>query len=77
MVIALRVEQLDRFLHAKASGCGINFMAHSMDGFDCCHLIITVPFKSLYPGHKNHECFTTTYNILTIITNDYNWFVFG
>ncbi|KAN0130644.1 alpha/beta-hydrolase [Lactarius tabidus] len=37
--IASRAEQLDRFLQAKAPGRGINFMAHSMGGLDCRHLI--------------------------------------
>jgi len=37
--IASRAEQLDRFLQAKAFGRGINFMAHSMGGLDCRHLI--------------------------------------
>ena len=37
--IASRAEQLDRFLQTKASGRGINFMAHSMGGLDCRHLI--------------------------------------
>ena len=37
--IASRAEQLDRFLQVKALGRGINFMAHSMGGLDCRHLI--------------------------------------
>ena len=37
--IASRAEQLDRFLQVKAPGRGINFMAHSMGGLDCRHLI--------------------------------------
>ena len=37
--IASRAERLDRFLQAKAPGRGINFMAHSMGGLDCRHLI--------------------------------------
>jgi triacylglycerol lipase len=37
--IASRAEQLDRFLQIKAFGRGINFMAHSMGGLDCRHLI--------------------------------------
>ena len=37
--IASRAEQLDRFLQAKVPGRGINFMAHSMGGLDCRHLI--------------------------------------
>lgn len=37
--IASRAEQLDRFLQAKAPGRGVNFMAHSMGGLDCRHLI--------------------------------------
>jgi triacylglycerol lipase len=37
--IASRAEQLDRFLQVKASGRGINFLAPSMGGLDCRHLI--------------------------------------
>jgi pimeloyl-ACP methyl ester carboxylesterase len=37
--IASRAEQLDRFLQVKAPGRGINFLAHSMGGLDCRHLI--------------------------------------
>lgn len=37
--IASRAERLDRFLQVKAPGRGINFMAHSMGGLDCRHLI--------------------------------------
>jgi triacylglycerol lipase len=37
--IASRAEQLDRFLQTKVPGRGINFMAHSMGGLDCRHLI--------------------------------------
>jgi triacylglycerol lipase len=37
--ITSRAEQLDRFLQVKALGRGINFMAHSMGGLDCRHLI--------------------------------------
>ncbi|KAF8265262.1 hypothetical protein EI94DRAFT_1702622 [Lactarius quietus] len=38
--IASSSEQLDRFLQAKSPRCGINFMAHSMGGLDCRHLIM-------------------------------------
>jgi triacylglycerol lipase len=37
--ITSRADQLDRFLQNKALGRGINFMAHSMGGLDCRHLI--------------------------------------
>ena len=37
--IASRAERLDRFLQSKALGRGVNFMAHSMGGLDCRHLI--------------------------------------
>ncbi|CCL99459.1 uncharacterized protein FIBRA_01477 [Fibroporia radiculosa] len=37
--IASRAEILDRFLQNKAPGRGINFIAHSMGGLDCRHLI--------------------------------------
>ncbi|KAI8986279.1 Alpha/Beta hydrolase protein [Trametes punicea] len=37
--ISSRAENLDRFLTAKAPGRGINFLAHSMGGLDCRHLI--------------------------------------
>lgn len=37
--IASRSENLDRFLQQKAPGRGLNFMAHSMGGLDCRHLI--------------------------------------
>ncbi|KAF8261293.1 hypothetical protein EI94DRAFT_1810516 [Lactarius quietus] len=39
-LIASSSEQLDRFLQAKAPRHGINFMAHSMGGLDCHHLIM-------------------------------------
>jgi len=37
--ITSRAEQLNQFLQIKALGRGINFMAHSMGGLDCRHLI--------------------------------------
>ncbi|KAH9890365.1 Alpha/Beta hydrolase protein [Cubamyces lactineus] len=37
--ISSRAENLDRFLRDKAPGRGINFLAHSMGGLDCRHLI--------------------------------------
>jgi triacylglycerol lipase len=40
--ITSRADQLDRFLQNKALGRGINFMAHSMGGLDCRHLITHV-----------------------------------
>jgi hypothetical protein len=40
--IASRAENLDRVLQEKARGRGINFMAHSMGGLDCRHLITHV-----------------------------------
>ncbi|KAG2340194.1 alpha/beta-hydrolase [Suillus weaverae] len=40
--IASRAENLDRLLQEKARGRGVNFMAHSMGGLDCRHLITHV-----------------------------------
>ncbi|KAH7885198.1 alpha beta-hydrolase [Phlebopus sp. FC_14] len=40
--IASRAENLDRILLEKARGRGVNFMAHSMGGLDCRHLITHV-----------------------------------
>ncbi|KAH9950676.1 alpha/beta-hydrolase [Amylocystis lapponica] len=37
--IASRAESMDRILREKAYGRGINFIAHSMGGLDCRHLI--------------------------------------
>ncbi|KIK69941.1 hypothetical protein GYMLUDRAFT_34343 [Collybiopsis luxurians FD-317 M1] len=37
--ITTRAESLDRQLQGRASGRGLNFMAHSMGGLDCRHLI--------------------------------------
>ncbi|KAG7088830.1 hypothetical protein E1B28_012785 [Marasmius oreades] len=37
--ISSRAEHLDRQLREKARGRGMNFMAHSMGGLDCRHLI--------------------------------------
>lgn len=37
--IASRAESLDRLLKDRVAGRGINFMAHSMGGLDCRHLI--------------------------------------
>ncbi|KAL7279657.1 hypothetical protein ACG7TL_006064 [Trametes sanguinea] len=37
--ISSRAENLDRFLRDRAPGRGINFLAHSMGGLDCRHLI--------------------------------------
>ncbi|KAI0759369.1 alpha/beta-hydrolase [Trametes elegans] len=37
--ISSRAENLDRFLRERAPGRGINFLAHSMGGLDCRHLI--------------------------------------
>ncbi|KAI0671133.1 Alpha/Beta hydrolase protein [Trametes maxima] len=37
--ISSRAENLDRFLREQAPGRGINFLAHSMGGLDCRHLI--------------------------------------
>ncbi|CDO72176.1 hypothetical protein BN946_scf184970.g28 [Trametes cinnabarina] len=37
--VSSRAENLDRFLRGRASGRGINFLAHSMGGLDCRHLI--------------------------------------
>jgi triacylglycerol lipase len=37
--ITTRAESLDRQLQERASGRGLNFMAHSMGGLDCRHLI--------------------------------------
>ncbi|KAF9265230.1 alpha/beta-hydrolase [Marasmius fiardii PR-910] len=37
--ISSRAEHLDRQLKEKARGRGVNFMAHSMGGLDCRHLI--------------------------------------
>ncbi|TFY65071.1 hypothetical protein EVJ58_g2209 [Rhodofomes roseus] len=40
--VASRAQSLDRFLREKAPGRGINFMAHSMGGLDCRHLISNI-----------------------------------
>ncbi|KAJ4482510.1 alpha beta-hydrolase [Lentinula aciculospora] len=40
--IAARAESLDRQLHERAAGRGLNFLAHSMGGLDCRHLISRV-----------------------------------
>ncbi|KAI0373778.1 alpha/beta-hydrolase [Pilatotrama ljubarskyi] len=37
--VSSRAENLDRFLRERAPGRGINFLAHSMGGLDCRHLI--------------------------------------
>ncbi|KAL1946076.1 hypothetical protein VTO73DRAFT_15203 [Trametes versicolor] len=37
--ISSRADNLDRFLREKAPGRGVNFLAHSMGGLDCRHLI--------------------------------------
>ncbi|KAI6030838.1 alpha beta-hydrolase [Pisolithus orientalis] len=37
--IAARAEALDRILQQRATGRGVNLMAHSMGGLDCRHLI--------------------------------------
>ncbi|KAJ3771310.1 alpha beta-hydrolase [Lentinula raphanica] len=40
--IATRAESLDRQLRDRAAGRGLNFLAHSMGGLDCRHLISRV-----------------------------------
>ncbi|KII91077.1 hypothetical protein PLICRDRAFT_556245 [Plicaturopsis crispa FD-325 SS-3] len=40
--IASRAESMDRSLQARARGRGVNFLAHSMGGLDCRHLITHV-----------------------------------
>ncbi|KAJ3801958.1 alpha beta-hydrolase [Lentinula aff. detonsa] len=40
--ITTRAESLDRQLHERAAGRGLNFLAHSMGGLDCRHLISRV-----------------------------------
>ncbi|PCH40383.1 alpha/beta-hydrolase [Wolfiporia cocos MD-104 SS10] len=47
--IASRAESLDRFLKQKAVGRGINFVAHSMGGLDCRHLISHIKPKEYTP----------------------------
>ncbi|TBU21832.1 alpha/beta-hydrolase [Dichomitus squalens] len=37
--VSSRAENLDRFLRDKAPARGVNFLAHSMGGLDCRHLI--------------------------------------
>lgn len=37
--IALRAKSLHEMLRERASGRSVNFMAHSMGGLDCRHLI--------------------------------------
>ncbi|KAI9507780.1 alpha/beta-hydrolase [Russula earlei] len=49
--IASRAEQLDRYLQMKALGRGINFMAHSMGGLDCRHLIHPSQACELHAEH--------------------------
>lgn len=40
--IASRADRLDRILKERASGRAINFLAHSMGGLDCRHLISNI-----------------------------------
>jgi hypothetical protein len=47
--ITSRAEQLNRFLQIKAVGRGINFMAHSMGGLDCRHLISRIKPEDYTP----------------------------
>ncbi|EPQ54812.1 alpha/beta-hydrolase [Gloeophyllum trabeum ATCC 11539] len=47
--IASRAENLDRALKDRARGKGINFMAHSMGGLDCRHLISHIKPRDYTP----------------------------
>ncbi|TFK48770.1 alpha/beta-hydrolase [Heliocybe sulcata] len=47
--ISSRAEELDKALKERAPGKGINFLAHSMGGLDCRHLISNIKPKEYTP----------------------------
>ncbi|KAI1788833.1 alpha/beta-hydrolase [Ganoderma leucocontextum] len=47
--VTSRAENLDRFLRDKAPARGVNFLAHSMGGLDCRHLITHIKPSDYVP----------------------------
>ena len=47
--VTSRAENLDRFLRDKAPARGLNFLAHSMGGLDCRHLITHIKPSDYVP----------------------------
>ncbi|KAM5540857.1 hypothetical protein V8D89_005501 [Ganoderma adspersum] len=47
--VTSRAENLDRLLKDKARGRGVNFLAHSMGGLDCRHLITNIKPSDYVP----------------------------
>lgn len=47
--IASRAESMDKLLRERVYGRGINFLAHSMGGLDCRHLITHVKPQDYTP----------------------------
>lgn len=54
--MASRAESMDKFLREKARGQEVNFVAHSMGGLDCRHLISHVKPKEYTPISLTTVC---------------------
>lgn len=54
--IESRSEKMNAFLKEEAHGRGINFIAHSMGGLDCRHLITHVKPKDYTPISLTSIC---------------------